>query len=185
MARADRSRLHDRDDRLHAPFGCSPVDLAHDLVHDASPGVGQLVRIRECALDAGHDLLEALRSVERARRGELLVVLADDVLRRPGLAGRGAFVVEDAHRRAVVDERVEQDRPRVRDDRIAVLKQDRQLLEIRVARLLQVDAFAIDGGAKALAPLLVARVWPEEELEALAGADASHHSISRSTNSPS
>ncbi len=107
-------------------------------------------------------------------------MLADHVLRSPRLAGRRTLVVQHAHGRAIVDERFEQDRPCVPHDRVAVLEQDRELLEVRVARLLHVDSGAVDGGSEALAPLAVSRMRPEEELWA-AGGDCSHQATSRST----
>ena len=67
-------------------------------------------------------------------------MLADDVLHREALARRGALVVEDADRRTIVDERVEQDRPCVRDHAVAVLEECRELLEVREARLLHRDS---------------------------------------------
>ena len=75
--------------------------------------VCELVGLHERPLYPGDDFLEVAGSQERFRADELLVVLAGDVERRMALAGRSALVVEDADRRPVVDERVEQDRPRV------------------------------------------------------------------------
>jgi hypothetical protein len=125
--------------------------------------------VLESPLDAGDHLLESFSRVEGSGRRQLAVVLADDVLRRPRLTRRSALVVEDAHDGPVVDERVEQDRARVADDGVSVLEEDGELLEVRVARLLNVHARSSGGGAESLAPLAVARVRPEQELEAILG----------------
>ena len=122
--------------RVDHALGRAAVDDADDLLDGPAPLLGELVRLLERALDAGDDLLEALGAIERAGGRELLVVLADDVLRRPRLPGRCALVVEHADGRTVAHERVEQDRPRVADDDVRVLEQRRELLDVRVARLL-------------------------------------------------
>ena len=67
------------------PLGRTPVDHADDLLDRPAALRGELVRMLERALDAGDDVLEALGSVERPGGRELLVVLPDDVLRRPRL----------------------------------------------------------------------------------------------------
>ena len=131
---------------------------------------GELVRMRQGALDAGDDVLEALGSVERPGRRELLVVLPDDVLRRPRLTGRRALVVEHAHGRPVAHERVEEDRARVADDDVGVLEEGRELLEVGVAGRLDDDTLPTVRRGEALPPLGVSRVRPEQQLEALASA---------------
>src|SRR5262245_22409051 len=126
--------------------------------------------MREGSLDARDDVLEALRAVERPGHGELLVVLPDDVLRRPRLAGRRTLVVQHADGRAVADERVEEDRPRVADDDVGVLEEGRERLEVGVARLLDDDTLTPRRRGEPLAPLAVARMGPEQELDPLRGA---------------
>ena len=64
-----------------------------------------------------------LSAVGRHPSRELPVVLADDVLRRPRLSGRSAFVVQNAHDGPFVHERVEQSSPRY-DHGIPVLEED-------------------------------------------------------------
>ena len=139
------ARSHDLDDRVDNPSAARP---------STSPTTSRTTRRRASASSSGWasarsrpatTSLEALRAVKGARRRELLVVLADDVLRRPRFAGGSAFVVEDADGRAVVDERVEQDRPGVRDDRVRVLEERGELLEIGEARLLEIDACTVAG----------------------------------------
>ena len=56
------------DDRVDDAFRRVPVDLADDLRHDAAARVAQLARGSERALDAGDDILEALRPDRRHRR---------------------------------------------------------------------------------------------------------------------
>ncbi len=131
--------LDDGRDCVDDTLGRPSVDVADDRATTrarsarARPG-------RQRALDAGDHVLEALRRVEGVRRRELAVVLADDVLHGPALAGRCAFVVENADGRAVVDERLEQDRAGVRDDARRVLKDRGEHVEVREARLLDVNA---------------------------------------------
>ena len=100
----------------------------------------QLTGCVEAPLDPGHDLLERARLVESPGLGDVPVVLADHALRGPRLARRGALVVEDADGGPVVDERVEEHRARVRDDRVRVLEQRREHVDVRVARLLDRSA---------------------------------------------
>src|SRR5919106_3150658 len=144
------------------------VHLTDHLADHPPPLLGELAGIRQRALDARDHLLEALRRVERAGGDQLAVVLADHVLRRPRLARWRTLVVEHADGGTVVDERIEQDRARVADDDVAVLEERRELLEVVVARLLHVHALPAPGSREPLAPLLVARMWPEEELETIA-----------------
>ena len=175
---------NDLDDRVDGTLRGAAVDLSDDVADDAPSGVGELAGLGQRALDTRNHLVEALRAAEGAGRGELLVVLADDVLRRPGLARRSALVVEDADGRTIVDERVEQDRPGVRDDRIGVLEKNGELLEIREARLLEMDAGAAASRREPRRPVPVARMRTEKQLEAVARA-SSHHDRSRSTKRPS
>ena len=158
---------NDLDDGVDRTLRGAPVDLADDVTHDAPSGVGQLARVGQRAFEARNHLVEALRAVEGTRGGELLVVLSDDVLRRPRLARRSAFVVEDADGRTIVDERVEEDRPGVRDDRVGVLEKSGELLEIREARLLEMDAGSATSRREPRGPVPVARMRPKQQLEAL------------------
>src|SRR5207248_8377227 len=88
-----------------------------------------------------------------------------DVLQGGALTRWSALVVQHAHRRAIVHECVEQDRPGVRDDAVAVLQEHRKRLEIRKARLLHRDAFPRQAGGEALAPLAVTRMRAEQQRE--------------------
>ena len=92
--------------------------------------------MRQRAFDALDDLLEVAGAIERLRLEQLPVVLAADVLQRPSLARRSAFVVQRADGGTVVRKRVEQDRAGIRNHGVAVLQQDGELLEIGEARLL-------------------------------------------------
>ena len=144
----------------------SPTTLARD----PSPLCRQLLGPLERPLDPGDHVVEALRPVERVGLHQPPVVLAHRVQRRPALAGRRTFVVEDAHGRAVVDDAVEQDRAGIRDDAVAVLEHRCERLQIGVAGLLHVRALEVQGCGEALAPAAVARVRAEEEREARRGA---------------
>ena len=116
---------------------------------------------------SGDDLVEGLGAVKGPRLRHVAVVLADHALRRPRLRGRTvvALVVEDADDRPVVDERVEQDRARVRDDAGRVLQQRGERLEVCEARLLHRRALDALRGGEPLPPAGVARMRAEEERE--------------------
>src|SRR5439155_1112591 len=73
-------------------------------------------------------------------------------------------------RRPVVDQCVEQDRPRVRNDAVPMLEQNRERFEIGEAWLLQCHAFAGARRREALSPVAVARMRPEKEREARSSA---------------
>jgi len=154
-------------DSVDDALGRASVDCADDLLDRPPPFRSELVRARERALDPVDDLLEALRPVEGAGCCELLVVLADDVLRRPRLARRRALVVEDADGRAIAHERVEEDRARVADDDVDVLEQRREVVEVGVARLLHDDPVVALCRPEALLPPTVARMRAKQELDAL------------------
>jgi hypothetical protein len=85
-------------------------------------------------------------------------VLAENVLQSPALARWPTFVVQHADDGAIVDERFEEDRARVRDDAVAVLEEDRELLEVSEARGLDEGAGTTRCSRKTLLPLTVARV---------------------------
>ena len=95
-------------------------------------------------------------------------MLADDVLHGPALARRCAFVIENADGRAVVDERLEQDRAGVRDDARGVLEDRGQHVEVREARLLDVNARNRERSREALLPCAVAWMRPEQKRHASA-----------------
>ncbi len=115
--RVDDVRLVPREERHHEPHptGSPTISSAASTTRSAArPSTvpttcstarrrasASSVRLLERALDPGDDLLEALGAIERAGRRELLVVLADDVLRRPRLPRRCALVVEHADGRPV------------------------------------------------------------------------------------
>ena len=158
------------EDRVDDALGALSVHGADDRRRHRPPLRLELTGAREAALDPGRDLLERAGLVERARFGDVAVVLADHALRGPRLAGRRPFVVEDADRRPVVDERVEQHRAGVDDDGLRVLEDRREHLDVREARLLHRRPGTAERRGEALAPLAVARVGPKEEREALARA---------------
>ena len=119
----------------------------------------------------------ARRSRRRARRsrprggtrpsGELLVMVAGEVLVGAPLSRRRTLVPEHAYGRPVVDDRVEQDRAGVRDHGVRMLEQRRELLEVRVARLLHGDPFDAERSAEPLGHAAVARMRAEEKRVAL------------------
>ena len=86
------------------PLRRTAVDLADDLARDAPPLRRELVGCASARSIPLRHLVEVVGTVERGGLHQLPVVLAEDVLRRPALAGRRALVVEDADRRPVVDE---------------------------------------------------------------------------------
>ena len=94
----------------------SSVYLTHHLGRDAASLLSQLAGLAERLLDAGDDLVEVVAAKERIGLRKLLVVSAGDVERGVRRSLGRSLVEEDADRRAVVDEAVEKDRARVRDD---------------------------------------------------------------------
>src|SRR5207249_6049065 len=65
-------------------------------------------------------------------------------------------------------ERIEQDRPGIRDDRIAMLQEDGKRLEVGEARLLYGDAVLRHCGCEPLTPFSVTRMRAKEEREPVA-----------------
>src|SRR6185436_6459575 len=97
-------------DRRDDTFGRAPVNVTDDGPDDTAPLVCKLTRLCEAALDSRDDVLEPVCPQKGAGIDKLPVVLADDVLQRPRFARGRTLVVENADRRAVVHECIEQDR---------------------------------------------------------------------------
>lgn len=95
-------------------------------------------------------------------------MLPDDVFHSPALARRCAFVIENADSRSIVDERLEQDGAGVRDDAGGVLKNHGQHVEIREARLLDVNARNRERCGETLLPRAVPWMRPEQKRHASA-----------------
>ncbi len=123
--------------------------------------------LRKRRVDPGHELVEVARAQERTRGGETPVMVADEVLVGAPLTRPRTLVPEHAYGRPVVDDRVEQDRPGVRDHGRHMLEQRRELLEVRVARLLHGDPFDAERGAEPLGHAAVARVRAKDKRVAL------------------
>src|SRR5258705_1354378 len=96
----------------------------------------------------------------------MAVVLAAYVLDCPALSRRSALVIENADGRAVVDERVEQDRACIREHDVSVLEEHSEPLEIGEARFLHGGMFSKERRGEALTPLAVTRMRSEEQREA-------------------
>ena len=110
-------------------------------------------------------------------------MLADDVLQRPRIAGGRAFVVEEAHETGALTSASSRIAG-VRDDAIAVLKERRQRLQIRVARFLHRGAVAGTAAKRSAARHWRSRRWGRKSSCGAPGV-RSRQATRRSTKRPS